>query len=430
MVRLRRRAWAYLLFILSCATLILLATNPALSPPGRGELALCLVMAVGLVLADTHMLALSHTTKLSVSTAPEFALLLMVGPALAIWTIAISVIVTAPFHLRHGWKWYNVAFYASNGVISVTAAGGLYSGLSGGAALLSSPSSDLAVLLAAGTYFLLNVGIVAGIVAVARNSDSLAGFLSAFRLAAPQFAVLLALGVATAVVYSYSPLIAAALAIPLVGVYSSLRSALSLRAETKQALEELAAEVDLYDPYTARHSERVAIYAARIARQLQLSEEQVSNIKRAATIHDLGKLRIWAEMLNKPSKLTPDETRELQTHPARGAQLVSRFRDYRNGKDLILHHHERYDGQGYPDGLKGDEIPLGARIIAVADSADAMMSDRAYRKALTAAETIQELSRNSGKQFDPMVVKAMLEILEGVPGVAVDGSLSSAPVTP
>ena len=159
-------------------------------------------------------------------------------------------------------------------------------------------------------------------------------------------------------------------------------------------------------------------------------KRQVSNIDRAARIHDLGKLRIWAEMLNKPSKLTPDETRELQTHPARGAQLVSRFRDYRNGKDLILHHHERYDGQGYPDGLKGDEIPLGARIIAVADSADAMMSDRAYRKALTAAETIQELSRNSGKQFDPMVVKAMLEILEGVFGVAVDGSLSSAPVTP
>jgi hypothetical protein len=429
MGRLPRRARAYLLFILSCAALLLLATNPAQSPLGRDDLLLCLVMAVGLVLADTHMIELSHTTKLSVSTALEFALLLMVGPALAVWTIAVSVVATAPHHLRRAWKWYNVAFYAANGVISVSAAGELHSRLSAGAPLLSSPQSALALLAAAITYYLLNVGIVAGMVAMARNSDSLANFISAFRAAAPQFAGLLALGTIAATVYSHSPLAAALLAIPLLGVYSSLRSTLNLRAETKQALEKLAAEVDQYHPYTAQHSERVAIYSARIAHKLQLSEEQQVNIQRAARIHDLGKLGIWKEMLNKPSKLTPEEVKELQTHPARGAELVSRFPDYRNGKDLILHHHERYDGHGYPDGLKGDEIPLGARIIAVADSADAMMSDRPYRKALTAAETIEELSRNSGKQFDPMVVNAMLEILEGDRGLIVEGALSAAPMT-
>jgi HD-GYP domain-containing protein (c-di-GMP phosphodiesterase class II) len=117
-------------------------------------------------------------------------------------------------------------------------------------------------------------------------------------------------------------------------------------------------------------------------------------------------------MLNKPAALTDDERAELQTHPARGAELVSRFSDYRTGRDLILHHHERYDGQGYPDGLKGDEIPLGARIIAVADAADAMMSDRPYRKALGLSDVMRELERNRGKQFDPAIVDAMLWVLE------------------
>jgi HD-GYP domain-containing protein (c-di-GMP phosphodiesterase class II) len=256
------------------------------------------------------------------------------------------------------------------------------------------------------------VGIVALIVALAKHSDTLSNFLSSFQVAAPQFAGLLALGAVTAVVYSSSPLAALMLVIPLFGVYTSLRSALMLSVETKRAIEALALEVDQYHQYTAQHSTRVVEYSGRIARRMHLSEEQVEAITRAAQIHDLGKLNIWRGMLNKPSRLTEEEMQELRTHPTRGADLVSRFPDYRNGRGLILHHHERYDGNGYPSGLRGKEIPLGARIIAVADATDAMRSDRPYRKALTLAATVKELDGNRGRQFDPAIVDMMVEILE------------------
>ncbi|MHB1161814.1 MAG: HD-GYP domain-containing protein [Chloroflexota bacterium] len=429
MGRLPLRARAYLLFVLACAVLLLLEANPISNPPAWEVVILCLVLGLGSVLADTHLVELTHTTKVSVSAALDFALLLLVGPGMAAWTIALSAALTTRWHLQRAWRWYNVAFYAANGVLSVGAAGLVYQGISGGAPLLSSGAGALALLLAGATYFFLNVGTVAAIVALARNSDSASDFLSAFKAAAPQFAGLLVLGLVGAEVYSASPAAAALLLIPVVGVYASLRSALTLRAETKRAIEALALEVDQYHPYTSQHSERVARYAARVAQGLQLSQEQVDTISRAAQIHDLGKLSIWPGMLNKLEGLTEEERRELRCHPARGAELVSRFPDYRNGKDLILHHHERYDGHGYPNGLKGDEIPLGARIIAVADAVDAMLSDRPYRKALSLEDTMRELERNRGGQFDPMVADVMLDILEGEGRLGTWRGLSPMPAT-
>ncbi len=429
MGRLPLKARAYLLSVMVCAALLMAVANPISRPPRHQELIACILLGVGLVVADTHMIELTHTTKVGVSTALEFALLLIVGPSLAIWTIALSVAATTNWHLRHAWKWYNVAFYAANGVVSVAAAGAVYEGVSGVGPLLTTNMSVLALVLAGTTYFFINVGMVAGIVALAKNSDSVANFVAAFQAAAPQFAGLLALGMVAGTVYQASPFASMLLLIPLVGVYVTLRTALSLRTETKRAIEALALEVDLYHPYTSQHSERVARYTGKIARKLQLSEEQVENAVRSARIHDLGKLSVGPGMLNKSERLTEDEMEELRAHPLRGAALVSRFPDYRNGKDLILHHHERYDGHGYPGGLKGDQIPLGARIIAVADAFDAMTSDRPYRGALTFGEAVKELVRNRGRQFDPMVVDVMLEILEGESNQEAWDGLSPVPAT-
>ena len=360
MSRLPLAARGYLLGVMVCAAALLWQLNPLSAPmPSAGMLSLCLVMGAVLVWADTHMIELTHTTKLSASTAVEFALLLMAGPSLAVWTILASVMVTARWHLGRAWKWYNIAFYAANTILSVGIAGVIYQGVSGEAPLLGSGQSVLAVVLAAVIYFVLNVSIVAGMVVLAHKSDSLPHFLSAFQAATPQFAALLTLGVVAAAVYHASALTAALLILPLVAVYASMRSLLTLRAETEVALEALATEVDHYHPYTAQHSARVARYSVLICHALKLGDEQTEMIGQAARIHDVGKLSIWLGMLNKPSGLSSEEMAVLQTHSARGADLVSRFPDYRNGRDLILHHHERYDGKGYPSGLKGDEIPWG-----------------------------------------------------------------------
>ena len=178
------------------------------------------------------------------------------------------------------------------------------------------------------------------------------------------------------------------------------------RAARFRAAASLARAVDARDAYTGSHSERVADLAARIARRLGADAEQVELTRLAASLHDLGKLAIPEEILRKPGPLTDTERLVLERHPQIGHRMLESL-----GVDpvaeWVLHHHERWDGSGYPDGVGGDQIPLGARIIFVADAYDAMTSDRVYRGRLSDDEAIAELGRCSGTQFDPGVVAAL-----------------------
>ncbi len=173
----------------------------------------------------------------------------------------------------------------------------------------------------------------------------------------------------------------------------------------------LARAIEVKDPYTYGHSEKVTEYSIAIAGQMELSEWELRNIKYAAALHDIGKIGIARKVLNKPGALSEEEFLHVKTHPQLGDSIIEPVTFLQGPRLIILHHHERYDGKGYPDGLRGDEIPLGARILSVADSYEAMMSDRPYRKALPISEAIKELDINAGTQFDPVVVKAFLEVL-------------------
>ena len=174
----------------------------------------------------------------------------------------------------------------------------------------------------------------------------------------------------------------------------------------------LARAIEVKDPYTYGHSERVTKYATVIARKLSLEEWEMRNIKYASALHDIGKLGISMNILNKPGALSEEEFIHVKTHPQMGDSIVEPVSFLREPRAIILHHHERYDGKGYPAGLKGMDIPLGARILAVADSFEAMMSDRPYRKAMSLAEALKEMKINSGTQFDPVIVKAFIEALD------------------
>ncbi|WP_051276447.1 bifunctional diguanylate cyclase/phosphohydrolase [Desulfovirgula thermocuniculi] len=167
------------------------------------------------------------------------------------------------------------------------------------------------------------------------------------------------------------------------------------------SIGELLAMVNKKDRYTYGHSEKVAYYATALARAAGLTQEEVKKIKVAAFLHDLGKVDIPEEILNKPGPLSDAERELCQRHPVIGAEIVQQIKSLREVVPLIRHHHERYDGKGYPDGLAGEAIPLGARIIAIADSFDAMTTNRPYRRAKTHREAIQELRKEAGRQFDP-----------------------------
>jgi len=197
--------------------------------------------------------------------------------------------------------------------------------------------------------------------------------------------------------------------IPLVLViYNGFRLYVTLQHETDHALVALADSIDKRDQYTYQHSMRVARLCGEIAEAMGLTPRDVDLLVAAARVHDLGKIATDNRVLFKRSSLTPDERALIQAHSAEGGELAGRFSMFRQGRRFIRYHHERWDGKGYPDGLAGEDIPLGARIIAVADSYDAMTSDRPYRKALPHEVALIELQRSAGAQFDPVIVTAFL----------------------
>jgi len=179
----------------------------------------------------------------------------------------------------------------------------------------------------------------------------------------------------------------------------------------------LAQTIDAKDHYTHSHSQNVTKYAVAIAKEMGFSQREVHTLREACQLHDLGKIGIHDYILNKSEKLTQEEWEKIRSHSLRGAEILEPLTFLDKVIILIRQHHERYDGTGYPNRLKGEEIKLGARIIAVADAFDAMTSERPYRKAYSKEYTISKLKETSGTQFDPQIVKAFLEVLKKEPGI-------------
>ncbi|WP_051962896.1 HD domain-containing phosphohydrolase [Mesoaciditoga lauensis] len=172
----------------------------------------------------------------------------------------------------------------------------------------------------------------------------------------------------------------------------------------------LVKALEKYNVYTKGHSERVAECSRNIAKMMGMDEEAQRKIHQAGLLHDVGKIFVPLEILNKNGKLTSEEYNEIKKHPIIGAELIEEGAQLKNISKIVRHHHERWDGKGYPDGLKGEEIPLESRIMAVCDTFDAMTSDRPYRKALSEEMALEEIEKNAGKQFDPAVVEVFLKM--------------------
>lgn len=179
-----------------------------------------------------------------------------------------------------------------------------------------------------------------------------------------------------------------------------------------KAIKALAAAIDAKSHYTGRHSARMADMCLEIGAEIGLSQERLNTLELAAHIHDVGKIGTPDSVLAKPGKLSDEEWMDVLKHPALGADFLAGIDELSEVASIVRHHHEHVDGSGYPDGLKGDAIPLLARILSVADAFEAMTSDRPYRKAITAREALSELCTNAGKQFDSEVIEATARVIE------------------
>jgi HD-GYP domain-containing protein (c-di-GMP phosphodiesterase class II) len=190
-----------------------------------------------------------------------------------------------------------------------------------------------------------------------------------------------------------------------------------LQEATFQSLLGLANALEAKDPYTRGHSERVATLARRLALAAGVAPRAAGTIAQAGLLHDIGKIAIPESVLHKPGALSEEEWAVMRRHPLIGAQIVAPLEFFAEGVVILRHHHERYDGSGYPDGLRGEMIPVGARIVAVADVYDALTSDRPYRQRLSHADAVRHLQAQAGQTLDGCLVRLFLELFGGA-GVA------------
>ena len=269
------------------------------------------------------------------------------------------------------------------------------------------------------TLLIINTGLVTVAFAFSRGLSPQAVWISNMRWAIPNSMALMPLGYLIAQIHLQIGVWGVILFfVPLMIARYSFQAYIDLRENFLDTIRSLTAALDAKDPYTRGHSDRVAGYAVEIARRLRIPEDQVEDLKYIALLHDAGKIGTSEQILHKPGRLNDDEFQKMQCHSAIGADIVRNVKMLAKGAEIIRHHHERWDGRGYPDGKKGDEIPVSSRIIAVSDAFDAMISDRPYRAAMLPEAALQEITRCAGTQLDPRMVQAFVDLYPSLPQTA------------
>lgn len=232
-----------------------------------------------------------------------------------------------------------------------------------------------------------------------------------FRWIMPNYLALIPLALALAIVYkSVGVLGVAFFCLPLLVARYAFKLHEDMRRTFHGTIRALAAALDAKDPYTAGHSQRVGELAALIGREMRLPEAQVEHLQIAGILHDVGKIGIPDAVLLKPGRFTPEEYDVMKQHAVLSGRILADIEKLEDVARWIACHHERWDGKGYPDGIAGEEIPLGARILAAADACDAMLSRRSYKDRYSWEHTRSEMEACAGRDFDPQVVAALLRI--------------------
>lgn len=353
-----------------------------------------------------------HGSFTTMDYVPQLGAVLLIGPAGA---GLLSLISWSTFQLFFTKKpAIKRLFNISQITLSVCASGLCYVLLGGTPSLeqFDILGSLLPFGAAVVVYFGLNRLSVASVITLAerRPPREVLQTLSVTPLSFDLIGSSLALLVAFLYV-EWGPVALIATLVPIIGLRYSYGVSLQLRQLTSDLLRVLIKTIEAQDPYTSGHSVRVAEAATTIGRQLGLTSKQLNNLETAALLHDIGKIdSAYRKILKQEGPLSDEQAKLIKEHPERGVELIESVRQLDpNVLEYIKYHHERYDGGGYPDGLDGDAIPLGARIIMVADAIDAMVTSRAYREALSPEKAREELKDNKGSQFDPRVVDAALE---------------------
>lgn len=404
------------------------------------DLTAILIFTFLAIIAEAFGLEIYGSNSVSVGTA------LLVAVALTAGLPGLTV-VSAAMALVHYWRrrpaFYKTVFNWATDVLAGSVFVFVQNLLGVQAGLGTSLLLVLPVVAASSIFFVVETGLVAVATTLSgRGHSVVATWKDLFQWLAGNYIVLGIMGLFLAISYNALGLTGVIVfVLPVAMMHLAQRqyleqtqkSTLELRrmnAELSAANREIEAAtqsmrqlnddlfltlshvIDARDPYVLGHANQVAEYAVAIARALGLSAEEITSVRQAGLLHDLGKIAISDQVLHKPERLTPEEYEYVKTHVTVGATMLENSHSLRHLVPIIRHHHERWDGTGYPDRLQGEAIPFGARIIAVCDAVEAMASDRPYSRARTLPEIVAEVKRCAGTQFDPKVVEALVHIIE------------------
>lgn len=348
----------------------------------------------------------------TLSFAVQMAMVILLDTWEAVWIVIVATFIVEVISRK---QWYKVLFNVGQYGLSLFITSLVFHFLK------LSPSNikldiirDLpAVLISVMVYYLSNTFFVSVVITLFSDNKFIDVFLNDYKSIAAFYFSNTPISIAASLLYSEQRPYTILILVPsLIMANQTLRWYHSLHIQTVETLNVLADIVDERDTYTYSHSLRVAEYSRKIALELKLSSNIVNEIETAGRVHDVGKITIEDSILRKPEKLTEKEYDIIKDHPVVAHRLFKNLKPYKNGAKYVLYHHERIDGKGYPEGIHGTDIPLGARILAVADCYDAMTSDRPYRKALSPRIAVEELVKHSGTQFDPVIVNAFIEVLK------------------
>jgi putative nucleotidyltransferase with HDIG domain len=412
--------WNARLYIFLLTALAVGAVLVCVSAIGNDLTLWIVVLLIGVAIAVLDVFPIpiyGEHIEMTISTSVKFAaMLLYPPPVLILATFLGTALGEVPVKHR---VWFKKLFNIAELTVSATAVVLIYS-------IFHQPQADyldslqnvLALALSGGTDFAVNSILVSLAISLAARLPFRYVWSRNYRQIIWHDLSMIPLGTFLAVLWRFNPLSVLLAVLPLLIVRQSYKIANQLQRQTHDALRALVRVIDERDHHTHDHSELVSRYAQAIAEALDLPQEEIEVITPAALLHDLGKVGMADDILFKPRLLNPNERKSAQQHAEIGAMLLSKFPLFEKGAHLVRHHHERYDGKGYPDGLHGAAIPLGARIISVADAYQAMTEDRPYRRALSKDEALMQLVEGSGSQFDPHIVRTFAQILNNGGGKA------------
>ena len=416
MIPTKARVYVVSLVLLAIAGIAFFARDLA-QPTTSQLLSFSLFLVLGFLSEVYAVWIPAYGGEVSSSIAIYMASLFILGPALALFLVLVTTLAS---ELMMRWEQlradpkrfgYVLGFNVSQLVVTVGITGLLFFKLGGAPPALVSGSDYLWAMLAFLCYAGINVTLVTTVVTL--TADKRFGhFLRTYiRDFSVQYLVLAVLALLLAVLYSLSVWHMFLAIVPLFLVHLSFRSYQRLRTEARRTFEKISRLLDERDHYTAVHSSDVADLAVRIAEEMSLSQAEIERVEIAARVHDIGKVAVPDSILLKPGPLTDEEWEVMKRHPIVSAELIEGLEIYAPVADAVRHEHERWDGSGYPDGLRGEEIPMISRVIAAADIHNALSTDRPYRGAFSPEETVEMIRQMRGTDIDPAVADALLRVV-------------------